>query len=78
MAKTFYEFSADHALEEYNFNHGVMEVIEQERYPSGLGFCSSHSGLGVSKVYDTPEQAVKMLLLQHGCVDVIVHGEVSN
>lgn len=77
MVKTFYEFSADHTLEDYSFNHGIMEVIEQER-PSGLGFCSSNARLGMSKVCDTPEQAIKMLLLQHGCANVIVHGEISD
>ena len=78
MAKTSYEFSADHVSENYRFNHSVMEINEYQRYPSGVGYCASHDKLGMSKDYDTPEQAIRMMLLEHGCSAIIVHGKITN
>jgi hypothetical protein len=73
MAKRVnYIFSAEHVTERFTFQNEIIRVSEDTFENS---FYADHNELGCSRSYDTPEKAIRMMLLQHGCTDIKIEGK---
>jgi len=63
-------FSADHVSPDYRFDHAVARI----GYDTSSGrYYADAAKLGCSKSYATPRDALRAMLHDHACTQVIIH-----
>lgn len=68
--------SAKHVAEEFAFD-GVMVATATDDDFGKPGWYVSHKSYGCSKTQPTAEQAVRRMLAEHGCTNIMVRENVS-
>lgn len=66
--------SATHNWEKYTFTEEEFEASYDEL---DKGWSISHPVLGCSKNRETPEEALRNVLYEHGCSDITIHEETT-
>lgn len=69
---TTYTFSADHVVAEYCFVNEPIRVGQDSFYGT---YYAAHGKLGCGRNYQTPETAIRELVMAHGCYNVRIHAE---
>jgi hypothetical protein len=69
-SKTFL-FSADHVCPEWQFQNEAIKVSQDS---GNGGFYSDHPRLGCSKTYNSAESAIRGMVAEHGCFNIVITG----